>query len=106
MDFSEQWLRAFVDPPISADEIAAKLTMAGLEVEAVQPVAPPFSRVVVGEVLAVERHPNADKLTVCVVDVGGGNRLSICCGAPQVGAGMRAPWAPDGPQCAGDPRSK
>ena len=106
MDFSEQWLRAFVDPPISADEIAAKLTMAGLEVEAVQPVAPPFSRVVVGEVLAVERHPNADKLTVCVVDVGGGNRLSIVCGAPNVVAGMRAPCALDGAELPGDLRIK
>ena len=91
MDVSENWLRAFVDPPLPAQAIAEKLTMAGLEVEDVQPAAPPFSRVVVGHVLAVERHPNADKLTVCTVDAGTGTRLSIVCGAPNVVAGMRAP---------------
>jgi len=106
MDFSEQWLRAFVDPPLSADEIAEKLTMAGLEVEGVQAAAPPFSRVVVGRVLAVERHPNADKLTVCTVDAGTGTDLSIVCGAPNVVAGMRAPCALEGAELPGGLRIK
>src|SRR5262245_3523386 len=101
MDVSEQWLRAFVDPPISAEEIADKLTMAGLEVEAVQPVAPAFAGVVVGAVLAVARHPNADKLTVCTVDAGTGSTLSIVCGAPNVVAGMRAPCALPGAELPG-----
>src|SRR5882672_5871442 len=106
MDFSEQWLRAFVDPPLTADAIAERLTMAGLEVEGVAPVAPPFSKVVVGHVLAVERHPNADKLSVCAVDAGTGTPLSIVCGAPNVVAGMRAPCALEGAELPGGPRIK
>jgi len=106
MDVSENWLRAFVDPPLPAQAIAEKLTMAGLEVEDVQPAAPPFSRVVVGHVLAVERHPNADKLTVCTVDAGTGTRLSIVCGAPNVVAGMRAPCALEGAELPGGLRIK
>src|SRR5882757_6007523 len=101
MDISEQWLRAFVDPPLGGEEIANRLTMAGIEVEAIAPVAPPFSKVVVGHVRAVERHPNADKLTVCSVDVGSGTSLSIVCGAPNVVAGMRAPCALDGAELPG-----
>ncbi len=106
MDLSEEWLRAFVDPPLSADEIAEKLTMAGLEVEAVSPVAPPFSKVVVGHVLAVERHPNADKLSLCKVDAGIGTTLSIVCGAPNVVAGMRAPVALEGAELPGGMKIK
>jgi len=101
VDLSEEWLRAFVNPSLTADEIAAKLTMAGLEVEAVHPVAPPFSKVVVGHVLTVERHPNADKLSVCKVDAGIGTTLAIVCGAPNVVAGMRAPCALEGAQLPG-----
>jgi phenylalanyl-tRNA synthetase beta chain len=101
MDISEEWLRAFVDPPIGAKAIAEKLTMAGLEVERVEAVAPPFSRVVVGHVLSVDRHPNADKLTVCTVDAGTGTKLSIVCGAPNVVAGMRAPCALEGAELPG-----
>jgi phenylalanyl-tRNA synthetase beta chain len=106
MDVSEQWLRSFVDPPISAEQIAEELTMAGLEVEGVQPVAPAFSGVVVGAVLAVERHPNADKLTVCTVDAGTGSTLSIVCGAPNVVAGMRTPCALAGAELPGGLRIK
>jgi len=61
MKFSELWLRSFVDPPLSTAELAHALTMAGLEVESLEPAAPPFSRVVVAEVLEVARHPNADR---------------------------------------------
>ena len=106
MQFSEQWLRAYVNPPIGSDELAERLTMGGLEVEACEPVAPPFSGVVVAQVLAVERHPNADKLTVCRVDAGTGAPLAIVCGAPNVAAGMKAPWALVGAVLPGDLRIK
>ncbi|GIL04712.1 phenylalanine--tRNA ligase subunit beta [Betaproteobacteria bacterium PRO7] len=102
MQFSEQWLRAYVNPPIGADELAERLTMAGLEIEENEPVAPPFSGVVVAQVLAVEKHPNADKLTVCRVDAGTGEALNIVCGAPNVAAGMRAPCALEGAVLPGD----
>jgi phenylalanyl-tRNA synthetase beta chain len=106
MQFSEQWLRAFVDPKVGVTEIAERLTMAGLEVESVEPVAPAFARVVVGHVLSVERHPNADKLSVCTVDAGTGTDLSIVCGAPNVVAGMRAPCALEGAELPGGLRIK
>jgi phenylalanyl-tRNA synthetase beta chain len=93
MQFSEQWLRTLVDPPLATDALAHLLTMSGLEVEQVASVAPPFTGVVVGRVLSVEKHPNADKLTVCRVDVGSGQPLAIVCGAPNVVAGMQAPCA-------------
>ena len=82
-----------VDPALTTEALAHLLTMSGLEVEAIDPVAPAFSRVVVGRVLAVERHPNADKLTVCKVDAGQGSPLAIVCGAPNVAAGMKVPCA-------------
>lgn len=93
MKFSENWLRTFVDPPLTSEELGEALTMAGLEVEALAPVAPPFRGVVVGEVLAVERHPQADRLTVCRVDAGAGEPVTVVCGAPNVGAGLKAPLA-------------
>ena len=93
MQFPESWLREFCDPPIGTAELAERLTMAGLEVEALHGVAPPFRGVVVGEVLTVEPHPNADRLRVCAVDVGAGEPLSIVCGAPNVRAGLKAPCA-------------
>ena len=91
MRFSERWLRSYVDPPLSTRALAEALTMAGLEVEAIDPVAPPFSRVVVGRIEAVAAHPNADRLRVCSVDVGERERLQIVCGAPNATAGMLAP---------------
>src|SRR5215472_19200203 len=93
MQFSERWLRSFVDPPFAAEELARLLTMSGVEVETLRPVAPPFTGVVVGEVLSVQRHPNADRLTVCSVKAGIGAPVSVVCGAPNVAAGMRAPVA-------------
>jgi len=90
MQFSENWLRSMVDPKMNSDELAHLLTMSGLEVEEVEPVAPPFSNVVVAQVLEVVRHPNADRLNVCQVDVGTGTLLNIVCGAPNVRAGMKA----------------
>ncbi|MCS6996868.1 MAG: phenylalanine--tRNA ligase subunit beta [Casimicrobiaceae bacterium] len=89
----ELWLRSFCDPALTTQEIAQALTMGGLEVESVRRVAPPFSQVVVGEILACEKHPNADRLTVCRVNTGTAEPLSIVCGAPNVRVGMRVPCA-------------
>ncbi|TXL67021.1 phenylalanine--tRNA ligase subunit beta [Zeimonas arvi] len=96
MRVPESWLRSFVSPDWTSDEIADRLTMAGLEVEEASPAAPPFSGVVVAEVRKVERHPNADKLSVCEVDAGDGTLRTIVCGAPNVAAGMRVPCAVPG----------
>src|SRR3569833_3129457 len=93
MQFSENWLRTMVDPNMTSDELAHLLTMSGLEVEEVEPVAPPFSSVVVAEVLEVAKHPNADKLNVCQVDAGTGETLNIVCGAPNVSPGIKVPVA-------------
>ncbi len=93
MQFSENWLREFVNPPLDAPELARRLTMAGLEVEALQTVAPPFDKVVVAQVLSVDKHPDADKLKLCRVDAGQGEPLQIVCGAPNVAAGMKVPCA-------------
>ncbi len=90
MQFSENWLRTMVDPKMTSDELAHMLTMSGLEVEEVEAVAPPFSNVVVAEVLEVAKHPNADRLNVCKVNVGTGTLLNIVCGAPNVRPGMKA----------------
>lgn len=90
MQFSENWLRSMVDPTMSSSELSHLLTMSGLEVEEVEPVAPPFTNVVVAEVKEVAKHPDADRLNVCQVDVGTGTLLNIVCGAPNVRAGMKA----------------
>lgn len=96
MQFSENWLRTLTDPNMTSDELAHLLTMSGLEVEEVEPVAPPFSNVVVAKVLEVAKHPNADRLSVCQVDAGTGTLLNIVCGAPNVRAGMKVICAMDG----------
>ena len=90
MQFSENWLRTMVNPALTSAELAHLLTMSGLEVEEVEAVAPPFSNVVVAKVLDVVKHPNADRLNVCTVDVGTGTPLTIVCGAPNVRSGMLA----------------
>jgi len=102
MKFSEQWLREWVNPPLSRAELAEQLTMAGLEVDAVVPVAAAFSGVVVGHVLKVIPHQQADRLRVCEVDVGGHSPLVIVCGASNVAAGMRVPTAVVGAELPND----
>jgi len=92
MKFSEQWLRTLVNPPVSRDELVARLSMAGLEVDDVAPVSGAFTGVVVGEVLTAEPHPDADKLRVCQVS-DGQQQLQIVCGAPNVRAGLKIPLA-------------
>ena len=93
MKFSEAWLREWVNPRLDTQQLADQLTMAGLEVDSVEPVAAGFSGVVVAEVLSVETHPDADKLRVCQVAAGEDAPLQIVCGAPNVCAGMKAPLA-------------
>jgi len=93
MQFSESWLRTMVDPNMTSDELAHMLTMSGLEVEEVEPVAPPFSSVVVAEVREIAKHPDADRLNVCQVDAGTGTLLNIVCGAPNVRVGMKVACA-------------
>ncbi len=93
MQFPESWLREFCNPPLTTQALADLLTMSGMEVEDLAPVAPPFHGVVVGQVLSVERHPNADRLNVCQVDVGAAQPLNIVCGAPNVRAGIKVPCA-------------
>jgi phenylalanyl-tRNA synthetase beta chain len=89
----ESWLRSLVNPPLSTQALSHLLTMSGLEVESCKAVAPPFTGIVVGEVLSVAKHPNADKLSLCSVSIGKGEPLQIVCGAPNVRAGMKAPLA-------------
>src|SRR6188768_91392 len=93
MQFPESWLRAFCNPPLSTQQIADTLTMGGLEVEDLRPLAPPFTKVVVGEIKEAVQHPNADRLRVCQVDVGQGALLNIVCGAPNARVGIRVPTA-------------
>ncbi|MDE1012396.1 MAG: phenylalanine--tRNA ligase subunit beta, partial [Paraburkholderia fungorum] len=98
MQFPESWLRTFVDPQLTTDELSHALTMAGLEVEDLRPAAPPTSKIVVGQVLEVVKHPDADKLNVCQVDAGTGATLNIVCGAPNVAPGIKVPVALVGAQ--------
>ena len=93
MQFPESWLRSFCNPDLNTQQLADLLTMAGLEVEELQPVAPPFTGVVVGHVLEVAKHPDADRLNVCKVDAGTGEVLQIVCGAPNVRPGIKVPCA-------------
>jgi phenylalanyl-tRNA synthetase beta chain len=94
MQFPESWLREFCNPPLTTQQIAETLTMGGLEVEELRPLAPPFEKVVVGEIKECVQHPNADRLRVCQVDVGdGGPLLNIVCGAPNARVGIKVPTA-------------
>ncbi|MCB1669112.1 MAG: phenylalanine--tRNA ligase subunit beta [Pseudomonadales bacterium] len=93
MKFSESWLREWVNPAIDSDELVARVTMAGLEVDSVEPVAPEFSGVVVGQITAIEPHPNADKLRVCQVSGGESGSVQVVCGAPNARLGLKIPFA-------------
>ena len=102
MKFSEKWLREWVDPPVTTMELVKQLTMAGLEVDSVERLDAGVEGLVVGEVLSVEKHPDADKLRVCRVDAGQGEVLQIVCGAPNVLAGGKYPLARIGARLPGD----
>ncbi|MGB5180500.1 MAG: phenylalanine--tRNA ligase subunit beta [Gammaproteobacteria bacterium] len=102
MKFSEKWLREWVDPPVSTAELVEQLTMAGLEVDSVEPAAAGLGDLLVGEVVSVDVHPDADKLRVCSVAVGGERPLQVVCGAPNVAVGGKYPLAPVGARLPGD----
>ncbi len=102
MKFSESWLRTFVDPNLTSEALSHQLTMAGLEVEDLKPVAPAFDQVVVAQVLEVVKHPDADRLNVCRVDIGMGEPATIVCGAPNAAAGLKVPCALPGARLPGD----
>ena len=93
MQFPESWLREFCNPPLSTQQLADTLTMAGLEVEELHPAAPAFSGIVVAEIKEAVQHPDADRLRVCKVDAGSGELLQIVCGAPNARVGIKVPCA-------------
>ncbi len=102
MKISEAWLRKWVSPEISTQELVDQITMAGLEVDAVEPVAGEFSGVVVGEILSAEQHPDADKLRVCKVAGGPDGETQVVCGAPNARPGIKIPFALVGAKLPGD----
>ncbi|KQW98267.1 phenylalanine--tRNA ligase subunit beta [Acinetobacter sp. Root1280] len=102
MKISENWLRTWVNPAIDSDTLSDQLTMLGLEVDELVPAAKPFTGVVIGEVLTVVQHPDADRLRVTTVNIGSGEPLQIVCGAPNVRVGMKAPVATIGAVLPGD----
>src|SRR3990167_5263926 len=104
MKFSAAWLREWVNPQQTQDELCQLLTMSGFEVEAVSSVAAEFSGVVTAEVVQVDKHPAAERLHVCLVDVGGAEQLTIVCGAPQVRIGMKVAAARVGAQLPNHPK--
>lgn len=102
MKFSELWLREWVNPAIDSEALSDQITMAGLEVDGVEPVAGSFNGVVVGEVVECGQHPNADKLRVTKVNVGGERLLDIVCGAPNCRQGLKVAVATIGAVLPGD----
>lgn len=98
MQISEQWLREWVNCPLSRDDIASQLTQSGIEVESITPVAEPFSEVVVGVIESIHPHPNADRLQYCTVNIGQEQLLSIVCGAKNIVVNMKVPVALVGAQ--------
>jgi phenylalanyl-tRNA synthetase beta chain len=102
MQISEAWLRSYVNPPISSETLVEQLTMAGLEVGSVEPAAAIFSGVVVGEVISLQQHPDADRLRICQVAVGQEELLQIVCGASNVRVGLKIPAALCGAVLPGD----
>ncbi|MCF8186247.1 MAG: phenylalanine--tRNA ligase subunit beta, partial [Sulfuritalea sp.] len=101
MQFSENWLRSLVNTDLNSQALSHALTMAGLEVEEMQPVAAPFNKVVVAKILSAEKHPDADRLQVCSVDVGLAQPIQIVCGASNARAGLIAPCALVGAELPG-----
>ncbi|HTN29604.1 MAG TPA: phenylalanine--tRNA ligase subunit beta [Pseudomonas sp.] len=101
MKFSEQWLRSWTNPTVDRDALVAKLSMVGLEVDSVTPVAGAFHGVVVGEILSAEQHPDADKLRVCQVS-NGSETFQVVCGAPNARAGIKIPFAMIGAELGDD----
>ncbi len=101
MKFSENWLRELVEIKADRNQLAHALTMAGLEVEEVTPLGDDLAGVVVAEIMAAEKHPEADRLQVCTVDAGRGEPLQIVCGAPNARVGIKVPLAMVGAKLPG-----
>ncbi|MDG1474501.1 MAG: phenylalanine--tRNA ligase subunit beta, partial [Porticoccaceae bacterium] len=101
MKFSESWLRESVNPSLSVEALVAQLTMAGLEVDGVEAAGPRLSGVVVGEIISVEQHPDADKLQVCQV-MDGQQQVQVVCGAANARVGIKVPFAQVGAILPGD----
>lgn len=101
MKFSQSWLREWVKPDLNGEQLAAQLTMAGLEVEGMAPVAGAFSGVVVGEITEVTPHPDAEKLRICLVRGQGTDDLQVVCGAPNARPGIKVPFATVGAELPG-----
>ena len=101
MKFSESWLRQLVDPAISVEDLVSQVTMAGLEVDGVEAAAPRISGVVVGEIISVQQHPDADKLRVCQV-LCASEQFQVVCGAPNARVGIKVPFATVGALLPGD----
>lgn len=102
MNISTSWLREWISPIVSDEVLAEQLTMAGLEVDGIDTVAPSFTKVVVGHVLSCEKHPDADKLNLCQVDVGEDDPVQIICGAKNVRTGLKVMAAMVGAKLPGD----
>lgn len=102
MKVSESWLREWVNPDIDTAQLVAQVTMAGLEVDAVEPVAGAFNGVIVGEIIAAEQHPDADKLRVCRVVGHPDGEMQVVCGAPNARVGIKVPFATIGAVLPGD----
>jgi len=103
MRFPEGWLREWVDPDVDTEDLCARLTLLGLEVEGYETTAPAFDGVVVGEIVDVEAHPEADRLRVCRVS-DGDRQYDVVCGAPNAAVGLRVPFARVGAQLPGGVR--
>ncbi len=101
MNISEQWLREWVSPSLTTEALAHQITMAGLEVDSIEPVAGEFTGVIVAEIISAEQHPDADKLRVCEVSTGS-ETVQIVCGAPNARVGLKAPLALLGAVLPGD----
>ena len=93
MQFSKSWLQEFFDSSLDAIDLAQTLTIAGIEVEDIQDLSGLSDQIVVGEIVAMEKHPDADRLNVCQVDVGANDLLQIVCGAPNARIGIKIPCA-------------
>ncbi len=93
MKINELWLREWIDTDLDIETIGHKLTMAGLELDSLDPVAGSFDNVVVGEILSLEKHPDADKLNICRVSTGGDNVSRVVCGAPNAREGLKTAFA-------------
>lgn len=101
MKISENWLRQWVNPNLTTSELSEQLTMAGLEVDSIEPAAPPLNHIVVAEVVSLEKHPDADKLNLCQVNDGHDDLVQVICGAANIKQGMKVVFAQVGAELPG-----